>query len=111
MSDEKQQMGLFDALGKIASTLSPFISIAFVLIAYIYTTNQSDNQGKLNDIIKEQKEIKDAISDLKSSMIQGTSRMDRQGERIDEDRKRMTDIEQTQKDMEKTIILYNANRR
>ncbi len=108
-ADTRQEAS--NAIKDFISTISPFVSIAMVLIGLIYTNQMKDNQAASNKMVEKMEKMEGMMNDLKNGQSQIGSRLDRHGERIDENRKRIETNENRINDLEKTVILENAGRK
>ena len=100
-----------DSIKAFINTISPFITLAFGLIAFIYTRELSQTQAIFLEMkTKMEERDRDAARLSNAVIIQDgkIGRLEKDAEHYDS---RITSLEQQQNDLEKTFILSNANRK
>jgi flavodoxin len=99
-----------NAIKDFIQTISPFVSMAMFLIGFIYVRQMGDNQDSMNKIADKMDKVEAALNEVKNGQTQMLGQLERHGEKIDENRKRVETVEGRQNDLEKTVILSNANK-
>jgi len=108
---EKKDDNAMSGLEKFNKNFLPYLLIAFGLIQYIYTNNQSDKQGILVEIREEVKSIKKDVAPLLTTVAVHTTQIEASKEDIKKVNARIDAVETRLSNFEKSQILDNANRR
>lgn len=108
---EKKEDSAASGLEKFNKNFLPYLLIAFNLIAFFYTQDQSAKQGVLVDLRKEVKELKDAMAPLITTVAVHGVRDEAIKEDIKKVNSRVDAVETRLSNFEKSQILDNGNRR
>lgn len=100
-----------NAIKSFISTVSPFITFAFGLIAFIYTREMSQTQAVFVEMKEKMEKRDDAATATAQAVIVQDGRLGRLERDGDRREARITELERRETDLEKTVILSNATRR
>ncbi len=99
------------SLPSLGVILMMFIGAAFTLVSFIYTSGQSEINAKLEKAIGSIEKYNNDNEEMQKAMITQSSRLDRYGEQISENKRNIESLQKSQQELEKAAILSNATRR
>lgn len=109
MANEREHAS--NAIKDFVQTISPFVSIAMAIIAYIYTNQMGENQKGFDKMADKIDKIEQLVSELKNGQTEMKGEITPMSAQVVENKNDIKDLKNRQNDLEKTVILGNATRK